>query len=97
MFDGDDVKTDVCQGCEKGCMLTSSIHYKWHGFRVATPSVNGWPVTSYKDEKKVLQSSEVYLPKDRELTEEEKTKAHEETLQTARKIASILCTKYKTL
>lgn len=91
----DDVKTEVCQGCEKGCKLYSSIHYTWHGFRVAAPSIGGWPVTSYMDENKVLQPSEIYLPNDRDLTEEEITKAHNDTLKTARKIVSILCTEYK--
>lgn len=94
LFD-EDVKTEVCQGCEKGCKLASSIGYIWHGFRVAQPYINGRIVTSYRDENKVIRSAQFPLPKTGELTVEEKSKAHNETLQTARKIVSLYCLSYK--
>lgn len=93
MLFAEDVKTEVCQGCEKGCKLASSIDYIWHGFRVAQPYINGRLVSSYRDENKVMQSAQFPLPKTGELTVEEKSKAHNETLQTARKIVGVLCTR----
>ena len=95
MLFAEDAKTEVCQGCEKGCKLASSIGYIWHGFRVAQPYINGRLVSSYRDENKVMQSAQFSLPKTGELTVEEKSKAHNETLQTARKIVSLYCLSYK--
>ena len=95
MLFAEDAKTEVCQGCEKGCKLASSIGYIWHGFRVAQPYINGWLVSSYLDENKVMQSAQFPLPKTGELTVEEKLKAHNETLQTARKIVSLYCLSHK--
>ena len=91
----DYAKTVVCSGCEKGCKLSTQIVYRWPGFLVAQPILNGWVVASYLDEKNVLQSAEIALSRDRELTKEEVDNAHNATLQNARKIVSILCTEYK--
>lgn len=88
----DYAKTEVCSGCEKGCKLSTQIVYRWPGFLVAQPIINGWVVTSYLDEKEVLQSAEIGLSQDRELTKEEVANAHNATLQTARKIVGVLCT-----
>ena len=95
MLFAEDAKTEVCQGCEKGCKLASGIGYIWHDFRVARPYINGRLVSSYRDENKVIQSAQFPLPKTGELTVEEKSKAHNETLQTARKIVSLYCLSYK--
>ena len=91
----DYAKTEVCSGCEKGCKLSTQIVYRWPGFLVAQPIINGWVVASYLDEKNVLQSAEIGLSQDSELTKEEVANAHNATLQNARKIVSILCTAYK--
>ena len=48
----DYAKTEVCSGCEKGCKLSTQIVYRWPGFLVAQPIINGWVVASYLDEKK---------------------------------------------
>lgn len=91
----DYAKTVVCSGCEKGCKLSTQIVYRWPGFLVAQPIINGWVVASYLDEKNVLQSAEIGLSQDSELTKEEVANAHNDALQNARKIVSILCTAYK--
>ena len=91
----DYAKIEVCSGCEKGCKLSTQIVYRWPGFLVAQPIINGWVVASYLDEKNVLQSAEIGLSQDSELTKEEVANAHNDALQNARKIVSILCTAYK--
>lgn len=91
----DYAKTEVCSGCEKGCKLSTQIVYRWPGFLVAEPIINGWVVASYLVAKNVLQSAEIGLSQDSELTKEEVANAHNDTLQNARKIVSILCTAYK--
>ena len=89
----DYAKTEVCSGCEKGCKIQTQIVYRWPGFLVAQPIINGWVVASYLDEKEVLQSAETCLSQDSELTKEDVSKAHNNALQTAHKIVGVLCTR----